>query len=134
MLCSNLMTMHAILRYNAIAQGIKTLKTFVEYKNHCFWSIYPKNTRRSVEYWANCGKIKIFQQFWFHWLCFFFFFLSHLLWTYICITKNGTNQLKWAHSIITFAFRGRGGPVKCEGMQIARENVISMRMFAYKSF
>ena len=31
-----------------------------------------------------------------------------LFWTYIFLAKNGTNQLKWGHSIITFALRGWG--------------------------
>ena len=30
-----------------------------------------------------------------------------LLCTYIYLAKNGTNQLIWGHSIITFALRGR---------------------------
>ena len=44
-----------------------------------------------------------------------------LFWTYIFLAKNGTNQLKWSRSIITFAFRGDGAPLKCKHMQTGRE-------------
>ena len=44
-----------------------------------------------------------------------------LFWTNIFHVKNGTNQLKWGHSIITFILRGEGGPLKCKRMQTGRE-------------
>ena len=44
-----------------------------------------------------------------------------LFWTQIFLSKNGTNQIKWVHSIILFAFSREGCPLKCKRMQTGRE-------------
>ena len=56
-LCSNLMTTQAKWRrYHTLTQGIRTIKTFTEYKST---TADHFDTRTYVECWDHCDKVKI---------------------------------------------------------------------------